>query len=336
MVSPVGPRLYPNPYWVLDEEQNINENTAKKEDSAAAEVVSLYYQSSISSMADHAFSPAKQDASEKITASQTQKTWFSRSKDWLWNLFGIAKNQPAAQLTGDVEDGNPIDNGIPRLAAPDDTDQRQMSKTVSDLNRDLSNRLKDISEFEEEMRKSGGNKLDKLIFLQLVYSSLYQKNLKEESSVAAHRHLMDLYNKNKTLQKTYYNLLDDINSRAKTKKILHWTNIGLTAGIVGALAVTFATGGTAAILLGGVGISLLSLGKGATTLTQGVMQYKNDRKTGDMFIISQDTKANTKSINDEMTKMQSNDEDISSLLKTIRHHLENQSRAERANFGRNT
>lgn len=326
MVDPVGRRLYPNPFWALDDEPQSNANEASK--AAEPEVISLYYQSSISSLAPPAPTPAKSEAA--VSATQVKKPWYSKTKDWLWNLFGINKKSPT-DISEDSSIGDPIDNGAPVLSSPEAREQKRLSQTLAELNRELVYRLKDISEFEEEMRKSNSNKLDKLIFMQLIYSSLHQKNLKEEGSIASQKFILDLHAKNKELQKSYYSLLEDISNRAKTTKILHWTGIGLTAGVVGAIAVTFATGGAAA-LVGSAALSMMTLAKGGTTLSEGIVKYKNDLKTGELFIVSQDSKANSKLTDDELANLQSNDEDIGNLLKTIRHHLDNQSKAERANF----
>lgn len=330
MIEPVGPRLFPNPHWIFDGAAE-EPTTTKKNVSAEAEVASLYYQSSIMSLAAPETQPAKSAVTAaKVETSQPQKSWFGRTKDWLWGLFGLEKKQPTdASQTFDDE----ILDGIPRLAPPETKENKRMARTIAELNREFVNRMKDIAEFEEEMRKSSSNDLDKMIFMQLVFSSLYQKDLKEDGNITAHQQVLAMHDRNKTLQKTYYDMLEEITRRAKTNEVLHWTGIGLTAGVVGALAVSFAIGGPVAVI-GSVAIGLMSLAKGGTTMSEGILKYKNDRKTGDMFIIGQESKANSKRIDDEMGNMQMNDDDVGKLLKTIRHHLDNQSRAERANFGK--
>lgn len=313
---------------------------SKPTDSAVAEVASLYYQSSISpSLHCESLSPQKNlDTLGKIETDQPQKSWFGKTKDWLWSLFGV-KKEALTESKSSSSERAPSFDAAPRLEPPDfdplnvdlDADlneQGRMRKTIAELNQKLVSRLKDIAEFEEEMRKTPNYEADKILFRQLIYSTLYQKGLKEEGSVVAHTQANILHEKYKTTQDEHYDLLDEINARAKLNKALHWTNIGCTVGMVGAMAAAFATGGTSAVLTGG--ISLMTLAKGATTLSEGVLKYKNDLKTGELFVVGQDLKRTNKKLMDEINVLQAIDEDVGSLIKTIRHHLDNQSRAERA------
>lgn len=340
MIDPVGPRSFPNAYWDFANEEIQKNNSeiatgsdTKSNQSAAGVVASLYYQSSISPWQDPSLFASSNDKEAKIEAQQTQKSWFGKTKDWLWNLFGFGTKPPAKAVDSEncTTETIPLMEG-PRLEAPDAFENQRMSRAIADINHELVNRLKEIAEFEEELRKSPNN-LDKLLFLQLVNCSLFQKSLKEESSFNTHHLVQSLHKTNKALHEDYYDMLEEIHKRARANKNLHWTNIGLTAGLAGALAITFATGGAFAIISSG--LSLMTLAKGATTMTEGILKYKNDLKTGELFVINQDMKATNKKMNDEINVMQTIDEEIAGLLKTIRHHLENQSRAERASFGRN-
>jgi len=189
-----------------------------------------------------------------------------------------------------------------------------------------------MAEFEEEMRQATSKKLDKLIFFELVESSMRQRQLKEDGSVLNYENILSSQKKNKDLQTKYFDLIDEINSRSRTNKVLHWVNVSATVGIVATMAATFATAGAGSLLL--AGIPYMTLAKGGTTLAEGVLKYKNDLKTGELFVVGKESKANSSKINEHLSDLQVSDEEIGQLLKTIRHHLENQSRAERASFGR--
>lgn len=298
-------------------------------DGAETVIASIYYQDTLKPAEPKnltADSASLQNGKKEIEKSltTTEKSFFSKAKDWLWSLFSWGQKTPAAVASSEMRGiVGTADDGTPRLEAPN----KQLAQT-----QELVWRLKDIAEFEEEMRQSSSTQLDKLIFLHLVSSSLLQKRLKEEMSIHAQQELMELYKKNKELQKTYYSVLDEINSRAKTNSILHWVNIGATAGIVGSVALAFATGGGSLVIA--LGLSLSSLGKGGTMLSEGILKYKNDLETGKLFVITQETKGNSSHIQEELQAMGASGNEISELLKMIREHLENQSNAERASFGR--
>ena len=133
---------------------------------------------------------------------------------------------PAAGL--DLDEGNEVNSigvddshagGAPQLQHPEANDHKRISQAIAKLNRELVNRLKDIAEFEEEMRKSSSSKLDKLIFLHLVNSSIAQKKLKESNSLISHDQIMSLHKKNQELQKTYFDLIDTIQSENRVRGV---------------------------------------------------------------------------------------------------------------------
>lgn len=330
MIDRITPRTSPNPYYDLDfvsSETNVDEYSLIHQ-AADAEVASLYYQSSISSLAESKV--VENTATTKVTSSQTQKTWFSKSKDWLWSLFGI-KQDVSVKAEGSEND-DPIDNGVPRLNEPGLKDQKRMLRTIAD--QDLVHRLKDIAEFEQEMLTSGSNSLDKLIFLQLIACSLFQKELKEEETFNNQMFILNMHERNKKLRDTKYVLADEIQKLNDSTKILHWTNIGLTGAIVGTMAAAFATGGGSVLM--NIGMGMLSLGKGGVTLASGITRKKADHETGELFMVGQEHKHNAREIDDEMGLLVGLNEEVGELLKTIRKHLDNQSRVERSFFGHNS
>jgi hypothetical protein len=315
-VNQHGQKLYPNPDWLQHDLK-----------SASAEVASLYYQSSIAPAVQPSIISTAVASQVKVDSTQTQKSWFGKSKDWLWNLFGLNKKQPAVSSVNDSEEDYTINNGPPRLEPP---------KQISRLNSELTHRMKDSAEFEEEMRRSIGNITDGWLFMLLVNSNLYQKNLKEEHSISSHLHVLGKQEKNKLLQETHYKLLNEIKRHIGTAKTLHWTNIGLSVGMIGAIAVAFAVGGPVAVVAGSTAVGLLGLTRGGTTLAQGIMQRDADVETGDLHMVKQELKINSKKINDEIEYMQTYTEDIGELLKSIRRIIDDYNTALRGYFGRNS
>lgn len=339
MVEPIrstAPQTWP----ALPKEPLTSAVSPSKDDlrPAEEEVASLYYQSSIKSL-------AVQMPAEKALAMQadekkaTEKSIFGKAKDWLWGIFGWGKAQPVAeepidpvQNVGNDTREDPFAGGTPRLQAPDNSDKKRLSQSIADLNQHV-NRMKDTIEFEEEMRKTSSGQLDKLIFLQLINFSINQKKLKEATGLILREDLIYFHNKNKTLQEKHYNLVDAIVSENKARGVLKWINVGLTAVAVGGSALGFAIGGPAGFFA--VGIPLSLIGKGTTTLIDGILKHKNDNRTGDLVIVKQETKANHSTTTERMSEMQATDAEVAALLKMIRQHLDNQTKAERASFGRN-
>lgn len=337
MIEPISSRPRSNPWdaYPTDNTPIKPINSKNENDSAEEEIVSLYYLSSIKSLQASAVTSSEPQNSNVagIESSKGEKTTFQRFTTWLWGLFGAGKSKETA-VNAAPEQAPIFDNtsssvpSSPRLDPPDPMSNEKLSKAIAELNKELLFRMKDTAEFEEEMLKSNSKKMDRLILFHLVAKSLDQKKLKETASLEAHENVLELQNKNKELHKKFYLILDEINAAAKTNSILHWVNIGTTGGIVGLLAVSFATGGLGLLL--GVGLPALNILKGGLSAAEGVLKYKNDLRTGEMTLVSHSVKENRNQITDKVsTTLPFADEDISNLLKTIRHHLENYSKEAR-------
>jgi hypothetical protein len=308
-----------------------------KEDlhAAEAEVASLYYQSTITSLAPAASEKNQTDL--KVENSETKKSLFGRAKDWLWGIFGWGQKQPISELEAENaeilqsnNDEDPFADGIPKLEKPEIDHQRRLAKTIADINRELVNRLKDIAEFEEEMKNSSVGELDRLIFLHLVESSLRQKELNHSRSLLAQEDLFEHHEKNKELQKAHFALIDALTSENKARGVLKWINVGLTAVTVGGMSLAFATGGGSLA----VALPIALLGKSVTMVTDGILKYRSDGKTGDLVVIKQEMKTHSATKQDHLSEMQNSDTEVGALLKRIRRLLDNQAKAERASFSR--
>lgn len=342
MVDPIRPSAHQfTPYRISDDA--FLRTNGKEDTHAAEEEVASLYVTSLQSLAQSLDSPSKEQALEIHAQAEVDRSLLGKVKDWLWKIFGWGHSPiaPTESQTEKIDNCESVSSetpvltgGVPKLQAPEPMDQKRLSKAITDLNRNLVHRLKDMAEFEEEMRKSHSSKLDKLIFFQLVHSSIQQKKLKEISSLIVREDLMDIHKKNKGLQKQHFDLVDAINEENKARHILKWVNVGLTVIAVGGIAVGIVAGGVSGIVA--VGTPLSFLGKGITTFSDGVLKYKNDAKTGELTLVKQEKKTNTNKKQDRISDMQTHDNAIAALLKIIRHHLDNQTKAERASFGRHS
>lgn len=336
MIEPIGSRPS-NPWdaYPIDNTPIKPINSKDETDSAEEQVASFYYLSSIQSLqASAVTSTGSQNSNVAgVESKKTEQTIFQRFSSWLLGIFGAGKTkettstdvQPHTDALNNTSSAVPRS---PRLDPPEPISNEKLSKAIAELNKELLYRMKDTAEFEEEMLKSNSKKMDRLILFHIVAKSLDQKKLKETASLEAHENVLELQNRNKELHKKFYLILDEINATAKTNSILHWVNIGTTGGIVGLLAVGFATGGTGALL--GIGLPALNIVKGGLSTAEGVLKYKNDLRTGEIIMVNHNVKENRNQITDKVsTTLPFADEDISNLLKTIRHHLENYSKEAR-------
>jgi hypothetical protein len=316
---------------------------------AEDQVAALYYRDTQSSL-------ASTKDQEKRTISITtenkaiEKSFLDRTKDWIWEIFswgqkligwGQAEEVDSTESvanevsleTESISSNKKIDSsGIPQLEQPATQTSKRLSQAIADINRELVNRLKDMSEFEKEMDQSPPNKIDKLIFLHLIQSSLAQRKIKETSSIIAQEELLNLHKKNQNLRKKHYDLIDAIADNEKKLGILNWVNIGLTIAGVGSAAIAFAFSGPFSIF--GLGTPLSFLGRGSTMLSSGILNYSKDKETGELVLVKQETRANSSNQKDKLTHVQVTDEEITKLLKAIKYVLDMQTKATSFSSGR--
>jgi hypothetical protein len=331
-IEPIGTPMF-TPLYPLAAEPPGQDRKA-----AEAEVASLWYVSTLQTMQDmdQKAAPKAPQKTASVESKESEQSFFSKIGNWLWGTaeslwnFVFPTKQGETVAEDDKSTTTPLDH-TPKLQTPDMDNKRKLSLLVADLNRELVTRLKEIAEFEEEMRKSNSNKMDKLIFIQLVASSLAQRKLREEGGIEEQESLFELHKKNKDLQKAYYNIQDEINRQKPLDSVLHWVSIGATAGIMGSLALTVFTGGVMAGALA-FALPLSYLAKGAVTATQGILGYKTDIKIGKMTMVNHEIGENSGTIDDKMTDLQMTDQNIAELLKAIRQVIENHGKAERASF----
>lgn len=317
---------------------------------AEDQVASLYYRDTLSSLSPSPDNQEKNVAAIDAKNKEIEKSFLDRAKDWMWGIFSWGQKLVGWGETEEVDGANAIakegsvenqtivsnqknaSGGTPQLEQPDTQTRKRISQAIADINRELVNRLKDMAEFEKEMEKSNSNQRDKLIFLHLVNSSLTQKKLKEAGSAIAQEELLDLHKRNQTLRKKHYDLIDTISDNEKKLGILNWINVGLTVAGVGSAAVAFALSGPFAIF--GLGLPLSYLGKGSTMLTDGILRYNNDNRTGELVLVKQETRANSSHQKDKLTHVQVTDEEITKLLKAIRQIMDIQTKAMSFSSGR--
>lgn len=294
---------------------------------ADAEVASLYYQSSIQSLNPTVNTASVDKAKDIAPATQPNKSFWGKVKDWFANLLGIAKMEaPAPEIDDKQNPTNPTNaapsiNHPPQLEPPEASDQKY-AKSVNELNREMITRCEEeIDKLREDFRNASSQKMEVLIHWKFIELSLNQRDLKEQSSIGIQKDALRYQEKNKVLQQKYFSIVDEVQSRAKTNKVLHWVNIGQTAAYVGFFAVIFATGGTALPYA----LPFLSIAKGGTSLAEGVLKYKNDLASGELFAVNQDIKANSKKVKSELLPaIQTINEDWSAIFKALRHQLKTQ------------
>lgn len=254
---------------------------------------------------------------------------FKRMSDWFWSALGYetsaavteeAEAKPQQAQQGPASQAST--NRPPRLDPPASSIDPKYAQSISSLNMEIIKRCEDeIAQMQNDFRNATSQQLEVQIYWKFVEFSLKHRELKEQGGLDYQRELLQYQEKNRGLQRKYYSLLDEINQTARTGKVLHWLNIGQTVGYAGLIAFSFATGGVGAVL--GAAIPLLSLARGGTSLAEGILKYKNDLKTGDLFLINREIKENNSEIHDEKLPMiQAANEDIGTLFKALRKQLE--------------
>jgi len=300
-IEPIGTRPYTPP--VYQPIHPVSSEPPKQDiEAAQEEVVSLWYVTSLQSMQSMTKAAVVPSSAVSSTEKPAEKSYFGQIGDWLWGkaeslwsmMTGVFQPSIEAEETSQNEQTttpSPLDKS-PKLPAPEMDNQKKLIALVADLNRKLANSLKDIQEFEEEMRKSNSNNIDKLIFWQLVNTTKNQKSLREDSAINLQEDLFRRHTGNKELQKAYYDLMDDIKSRKTTDKVLHWISVGASAGIVGSLAIAGFTGGLGGGVLA-VALPISYIGKGIVSTTQAILSYKTDLKLGELTVVNHDIQANS-------------------------------------------
>lgn len=342
-VEPVGPVLdlvsAPVTSSIAASEPLKEKEEKEKELETSKELASLWYASTLESLKT-ACEPTDPKLTEKalstIEDNKEEKSYIRRLQDWLWKGLSWGKksevDERALVVRNEEEPPVPVSH-IPKLDAPRIDGGNRVDEAVLEFTRDMLKRLKEISEFEEEMRQSSSNKLDKLIFVHSVKCGLKQMEIKQNSSWISYEELLNCFNKNKALHKEHYSVLDELQSLNQSNSKMSWVNLaGAGIGLAGILVVSFATGGAAGML--GIALPLASFVGGQTKLLGGVAKHQADVKEGELVPINQEIKNNSSQINEELSLSIENEEGISTLLKAIRDLLVSQSKEERASFRR--
>lgn len=304
---------------------------------AEEEVVSLWYMSSIKSLQDTTAISAEmgQPPAADLSINNKGQSRFQKVQSWLKGLFGWGKEAEKPENHEKNREGSIVNSSSKSLSDPPklqalEISNEKLSKAIAELNKEFLQRIKDTAEFEAEMRKSNSKAMDRLILIHTIFKSQEQKKLKEAAGLEIHEHILKLQEDNKKINRRHYAILDDINAAAKTQKILHWVNIGTTVGIVGTMAIGFATGGAGAVL--NIALPTLNIIKGGFSAGEGILKYKNDSRTGELTVLNNEAKSNRNNINDKVNAtLPAIDEEISHVLKNIRHHLENHGKEARMN-----
>lgn len=331
MVEPISSRSSGDLWGVYQNYDEPKESSAiaqkGKAEAARKQAESHYYSSTLQSLKVPSEQPSETHANKTAsieTQKDSEKTLYQRFTSfttWLWGIFG--KGTTPAEVSSNTVKETVSSSSVapsPKLQSPERISNERLSQHIADLKRHLYHN-KEAAEFEAEMlRKPDSKNMDKLIISHIVRKSLDQRRLKEQASLGEHEDILKLQKVNKDLFKKHYQILEEINSLARTDKILGWVNIGSTVGIVGMIAAGFITGGVSAVF--SVVFCSLNVVKGGFSAAQGVMKYQSDLRQGEMAVVDHKAKDNHSKINDKVTSTLTLDDEISIVLKTIRQHLD--------------
>lgn len=323
MTDPISARVTP-----LDWSDAIHESHTvlapnKDEVENASKVISAtYYQSSIQSLAVVQEAPQK---SNSVELNSEKKSVFRRAYNWFKGLVGLGSKEETTVAetakNSSVEKQASPTTGVPKLKTPEHDSEKKLAEALRELNDELIKRQKDSAEFEAEMNRIGGSK-DACLFINIIKLHQEQENIKQTSIRLDHDDMMIRHKKNKELHTLYHELRQEIAGKAKVNKVLKWINVGSSVGIVGSVALAFATGGASAIW--SFALPLFSLSKGALTIAQGTLKSKTDKDTGELSLVNHETEKNSGRMDIHLETMQLHGDEIKVLLDEIRRHLDAQ------------
>ena len=283
---------------------------------AAEQASSVYYGTTLQSMKamEDSMAPSTEPAVEisKVEATETRSFW-RRTVDWFGNLFGIGS--PSKKTDNHAVVGT-------EHVSSEILQNQSLVKAIAELNKELIKQLQDVADFEKEMRESSSAQLDKIILVEVVSSSHFQRELSEGVALDRRLEIIQRRELNNKLQKLYYNLKDEIDQHTKVGSHVRIASIVVTAATVVTFVALFATG------IGGVfalATPLLGVSKAALMLSQGTIKHIKTGKEGELFIVNHKMKRNSESIQEDLKDAKALDADGSKLIKTIRNHLDESS-----------
>lgn len=304
-----------------------------------------YYQSSIASL-------ATDTSTATTTTIETKKKsfwgdWFSTIYNW-FNVSVLGKSPSVNETdTTSVNGTSPLST-TPQLAEPYRSSRDKHAEHVLELQRRLAKDLENLRSDEDDLQNMSTRSFD--AFLQKAFLSAFmqQTDLKRQMSTDEGKSMLEIHSEKRELHKKQFAIEDDLVSKTKTSKYLHWvnvaTNIGITIGIIGLTVMSMLNPPAGGILAGafnglmtGLGITqpVLFIAKGVNSGGQVYINYQTEKLSSKMFSITQESKKMDNIISEKSTNLQDLEEEIAQMLKTVRQLLENHNEATRAFTGNN-
>lgn len=256
--------------------------------------------------------------STSVIAEKEKKSFLSVMSDWFSSLLGFFKQTP---LSSSVD----VTNESSKLTASERISQENLSKAIAEINRDLTQRLEEISKFEEEMRNLDPADLDVKIFNEEIKRLFIQRDLKESGNTNRQESAGVFQRELQNLQKQHYDLRTEIAKHESRDSILKIINYGTTGATLGTLGAALVIGGTGGVL--GIVGGVLSLSKAALAAFKAVLKSSNDKKMAELFIVRHEMDHQTTGIKADLTEMRTFNTELSSLLKAVKETLDSQLQA---------
>ncbi len=166
-----------------------------------------------------------------------------------------------------------------------------------------------------------------LLFLLYIACMKTRQESSEQNSLLSMESAQNRQKANQELQKQFFQTLDDKISRSKTESALSWVGWGLWGAIacagVASIALTIMSGGAALPTVLVVANSALSVGQGSVTITQNVLNYQNNKATGEMVEIESKRYLNTEKLHQDIETMKESMQIITDIWKQLIEALNN-------------
>jgi len=231
-------------------------------------------------------------------------------------------------------------SSLPKLQAPIEIDARQLALTMSTVNqlinrlKEINDDGHEQDKFDPNERrilavrnstlhrktktKDGAVKLKKeskqtqskpplsenveeaKLYTEFVQLLLKEKELSDETLKILSKMISQIGQINKSLERLYFNQMDEKIKRNKILKIAKWVEGILTGCLIGGsiagVVVTVASGGTAALFVIGALQATGSLGEGSVIIFKAVLEHKNRKVMANLYGISLERHQNNKQV----------------------------------------
>jgi len=271
--------------------------------------------------------PAQLQKMSALFDKQKKASMWSSISNWFCDLIGIDTGDEEDEIKqaeetslASPENGKPGLPFAPSLKSPEDQAKKLAEMTQAMQEQSIKD-LESDKKLQKELSQFGTHKLENLHFKLLLDLGLVQKAIKEQMSLDEQLDTHELVKKNKALKTHHFNLIDDIIESDKKSKTVKQLRVAATVLSVALFALSFYTGGASAIL--GAAIPASSFTGGGLKLLDANLNRNKGVKLGDLGIVKHKTKANSNKMDDKLSHMQQNDQELALLWKLMRRHLEN-------------